>query len=242
MLDLILNKNFANAKNYGAKRSVSVIKYIVMHYTGNDGDTDEGNGKYFAREAVGASAHYFVDEDSATQSVQDEYVAWHCQTPGMAFKCDCRNSNSLGVEMCSDVVNGKYVITEKTKQNAAKLVRWLMNKYNVPLERVIRHYDVCGKNCPEPWVRDLNEWKDFKKILMEAKDMEDLTKLRERVEALENSKEKVYNSVEDVPEWGRKTVEKLIEKGYIKGTDTGLCIGETLLRVLVINDRAGVYG
>ena len=29
---------FANPKNYGGKRSLSSIKYIVIHYTANDGD------------------------------------------------------------------------------------------------------------------------------------------------------------------------------------------------------------
>ena len=164
-LDLPLYKNLANPANYWKKRGLSGIKWIVLHYTGNDGDTDTGNGKYFAREAVGASAHYFVDEDSATQSVPDEYIAWHCQTPGMALKCGCRNSNSIGVEMCSDYVNGKCVITEKTKQNAAKIVKWLMAKYHIPPERVVRHFDVCGKECPLPWVKNKNEWLGFKKIL-----------------------------------------------------------------------------
>lgn len=171
-LELPLYKNFANPANYGKKRALSDIKWIVLHYTGNDGDTDTGNGKYFAREAVGASAHYFVDEDSATQSVPDEYIAWHCQTPGMTLKCGCRNSNSLGVEMCSDYVDGKCVITEKTKQNAAKLVKWLMDKYNVPTERVVRHFDVCGKECPEPWVRNEKEWLDFKRLIKDDEQVE----------------------------------------------------------------------
>ena len=35
----------ANKNNYGTKRSISNIKYIVVHYTGNDGDSDESNGK-----------------------------------------------------------------------------------------------------------------------------------------------------------------------------------------------------
>ena len=42
-----LKTNLANRNNYGAKRSTSKIKYIVIHYTANDGDTDEGNGNYF---------------------------------------------------------------------------------------------------------------------------------------------------------------------------------------------------
>ncbi len=246
-LDLPLYKNFANPANYGKKRALSDIKWIVLHYTGNDGDTDTGNGKYFAREAVGASAHYFVDEDSATQSVPDEYIAWHCQTPGMTLKCGCRNSNSLGVEMCSDYVDGKCVITEKTKQNAAKLVKWLMDKYNVPTERVVRHFDVCGKECPEPWVRNEKEWLDFKRLIKkEGVNMEELKKLEAEFEKLkkefENRREKVYTKFDEIPEWGKATVEKLIRYEYLYGDGENLNISYDLLRMLVLNDRAGLYG
>ena len=71
-------------------RKTSAIKYIVIHYTANDGDTDEGNGKYFHNSIVKASAHYFVDSDSVTQSVPDDYTAYsvggskygNCKTTG----------------------------------------------------------------------------------------------------------------------------------------------------------------
>ena len=66
----------ANRSNYGGKRNIADIKYIVIHYTANDGDTDEGSGNYFANNIVGASAHYFVDDDSITRSVPDDYIAW----------------------------------------------------------------------------------------------------------------------------------------------------------------------
>ena len=69
-------KRLANKANYGSKRALSKIKFIVIHYTANDGDSDEGNGNYFANHIVEASAHYFVDGDSVTQSVPDDYVAW----------------------------------------------------------------------------------------------------------------------------------------------------------------------
>ena len=64
-----IKEYLANKNNYGGKRSTSNIKYIVIHYTGNDGDTDENNSKYFKNNIVKASAHYFVDDDSITQSV-----------------------------------------------------------------------------------------------------------------------------------------------------------------------------
>ncbi len=67
----ILKKKIANRKNYGNSRNLDQIDWIVLHYTANDGDTDENNGNYFANNIVQASAHYFVDSNSITQSVPD---------------------------------------------------------------------------------------------------------------------------------------------------------------------------
>ena len=53
----------------------------------------------------------------------------------------------------------------------------------------------------------------------------------------------VYTTIADVPDWGKETVEKLVSKGWLKGEGDGnLNLPEEMLRVLVINDRAGIYG
>ena len=41
-----INK-FADESNYGGKRKLSDIKFIVVHFTGNKGDTALKNCKYF---------------------------------------------------------------------------------------------------------------------------------------------------------------------------------------------------
>lgn len=53
--------------------------------------------------------------------------------------------------------------------------------------------------------------------------------------------EMVYNTLEEVPQWGQPTIAKLLEKGFLQGDGRGLALNETMLRVLVINDRAGLY-
>lgn len=152
--------------NYYSGRGGNSIKYIVLHYTANNGDTAQNNADYFAGANRRASAHYFVDENEVVQSVRDTDAAWHC---GGSIESDhhplrgiCTNRNSLGVEMCSDIVGGKYVITAQTVDLAVQLVRQLMAKYRIPIDRVVRHYDVTGKACPEPWVRDESLWRKFK--------------------------------------------------------------------------------
>lgn len=151
-MSYILKTNIANKSNYGGKRNTGNIKYLVYHYTGNDGDTDENNGKHFHNHIVKASAHYFVDDDSVTQSVPDNYVAYsvggRCQSNHHPLYKVCTNSNSISIEMCDCYKNGVVEITDKTIENAIELGRVLMKKYNISIDHVIRHYDVNGKACP----------------------------------------------------------------------------------------------
>ena len=155
-----IKEYIANSGNYGGKRDTSKIEYIVIHYTGNDGDSDEGNSKYFKNNIVKASAHYFVDDDSITQSVPDNYIAYavggslyndYKTTGGAKFYKECINTNSISIELCDSVKDGKVYPSNKTIANALDLVEMLMNKYDIPKENVIRHFDVTGKKCPAYW-------------------------------------------------------------------------------------------
>lgn len=53
----------------------------------------------------------------------------------------------------------------------------------------------------------------------------------------------VYNYIDDnMPNWAKATVTKLMAKGCLKGDDEGkLNLDENMLRMLVVNDRAGIY-
>ena len=152
--------NLANRSNYGKIRALSDIKFIVVHYTGNDGDTDENNGNYFKRNIVKASAHYFVDDDSITQSVPDDYVAYsvggsrysnYKTTGGASLYGKATNANTLNIELCDDVKNGKVYPSAGCIANAIELVKAKMKQYNIPASNVIRHFDVTGKACPAYW-------------------------------------------------------------------------------------------
>ena len=67
---------WASITNYGAHRALHSIRYIAIHFTSNDGDTAENNGKYFQVANRKASAHYFVDDTTVVHSVPDDRVAW----------------------------------------------------------------------------------------------------------------------------------------------------------------------
>lgn len=48
------------AVSYGAKRNRKSVLYIIIHYTGNKGDTSKNNAKYFATSNTRAAGANFL--------------------------------------------------------------------------------------------------------------------------------------------------------------------------------------
>lgn len=136
-------------------------KYIVIHYVGAM-STAYDNARYFYNTYRGASANYFVDENDIYRVVKDEDSAWHCGTTGAYVHPYCRNTNSIGIEMCCFINNGVLDISDKVVERTIELTKELMSKYGIPADNVVRHYDVTGKNCPAPFVSNPARWNDFK--------------------------------------------------------------------------------
>lgn len=225
--------------NYSS-RDGSSIKYIVIHYTANNGDTAQNNCTYFSGANRNASAHYFVGDDGIYQSVPDDYKAWHCGGTSYYKHPYCRNANSIGIEMCSRIDgSGNYYIRDSIISQAVELTRYLMDKYGVPAENVIRHYDVWAKDCPEPLVRNPQLWNDFKNRLVNGEDLtmtqyEDLKGMIADLQVenaeikAENSKIKeaiggvfIYNYIDkNMPSWAHEGVKWCVDKGIITGMGT----------------------
>ncbi|MFR2751997.1 MAG: N-acetylmuramoyl-L-alanine amidase family protein [Dysosmobacter welbionis] len=168
-----LKEQLANPRNYGGSRAASQIKYLIFHYTGNDGDKAANNAAYFQQNIVKASAHYFVDDTTVWRSVPDLKVAWAVggskypnadKTGGGNMHGIITNTNSISIEMCDTIRNGVYQASEATLANAAALGRALMEKYGIPIENVYRHFDVTGKHCPS-YLVSAQKWAEFKKRL-----------------------------------------------------------------------------
>ncbi len=219
-----INFKQANSKNYKRGRSKQP-EYIVVHYTANKGDTAKNNADYFAREDVGASANYFVDESQIWQSVVDTDTAWHCGGPrqsnqGGTFYGKCQNANSIGVEICMN--NKLGAVRQRSIKAAAELVRYLMQRYDVPIDRVIRHYDVTGKYCPGPMVDDSTLWESFKKSLAQEED--------ERM--------KTYTHTDQMPDWAQSTFRRLIDAEIVKVDKAGeIEVYEPSVQPMVYLDR-----
>ncbi len=151
--------------NFNKGRCNSSIRYIVIHDTGNIGIKANAMAHfiYFNGGDRNASAHYFVDDGSIIQLVSDENTSWHCGDGG--GKYGITNANSLGIEICINC-DGNY---DKAVSNTIDLTKYLMNKYNIDVDHVVRHWDASKKQCPNSMSKNnWEKWNWFKSQLTEA--------------------------------------------------------------------------
>ena len=202
------------------------VSFLVYHYVGATGG-GKANAKYYhSADGVVASAHYFVGHASEGaeiwSSVPEADTAWHCGAKTYKHR-SCRNANSIGIELCCHRRgDGTWYIDEETMAAAAELGREIMARYGIPLDHVLRHYDVTGKLCPRPLI-DEGAWADFKKRLEGEEEMT------------------YYKTIGDVPADYRPAVQKLLDAGALKGYGDGtIQVSEDLCRTAVILDRLGL--
>ena len=167
------------------------IKYIVIHYTAgvtSKAGSAINTADFFRTTSTEVSSDFTVDDTAVVQynpDIKNRYT-WHCggnkyATKGGSLYGICKNSNSIGIEICCNNSTGKmqdandksYSFSGTAVANALWLVKKLMAEYNIPAERVIRHYDVTGKPCPGiiGWNADSGseaKWQAFKRTISGA--------------------------------------------------------------------------
>lgn len=163
---------WCNKGNFTESNRKSSIDTLVIHYTGNDGDTAENNGNYFKNNVVETSAHYFVDDTTVVRSVADKNIAWHAGD----WDINCR---SIGIEIAGSTCECKG----KTLENVILLTQRLMRKYNISKDRVIRHYDANGKICPGFWCGSATKDKLWREQFLNKLDTSSETSEQEKINA-----------------------------------------------------------
>lgn len=139
------------------------IEYIVIHYVGATGDAKNNILYYNERSTTNASADFYIGHNGDIWQYNPNPEKRYCwavggskmSTSGGTLYGIARNSNCVSIEMCVKNTSGNHtannagwVLTDATYKNVVKLTKYLMNKYNIPVSHVIRHYDVNGKYCP----------------------------------------------------------------------------------------------
>lgn len=179
-------------------------QYLSIHYTaGSNSNPGRALAAYNTFTSRSASADFAVDDRDMVQFNPDinNYYCWavgdkkNPYSQGGTLNGKATNKNTISIEICStctpatsSAVNTAnhpgWSFTDAALNNAVKLAKMIMKKYNIPIERVVRHYDITGKLCPgiigwnNETIYDINgnrttqksnsdKWIEFKKRLQE---------------------------------------------------------------------------
>ena len=188
---------------------------ITIHSTANAKSTALNERAWLDNPANNryASWHYCVDESGVVQAIPEREEAWHCGDTG-------GNRHSLSIEICE---SGDRV---KTLLNAAKFAAEKLVEYGLTIKDLRRHADWVNKDCPRILIDPVYIYRNYGWNWFVKQVEEEMQKM--------NTKR--YNTINEIPEWGRATVQKLIDKGAIADRNR-LDLSEDMLRVLVILSR-----
>lgn len=165
------------SKNYSKDIDI-VPEYIVIHDTGNRGKGANAmaNRNYFDTTDRECSTQYLVDDKEIVQAVPDTKRAWHIGD--LKPLTNATNSNSIGIELCVNS-DGDFGVTF---QHGIILTKYLMEKYNIPAENVIRHHDATGKICPRIMIEDdPSLWVRFKEEISKPNIVEQVEEVKEDI-------------------------------------------------------------
>jgi len=133
------------------------VKGIVVHYTANPGTTAAQNRSYFEglkdMQKTKASSHFVVGMDGE--------IIQCIPSSEISYASNDRNVDTLSIECCHKDETGQF--TQETYDSLVELTAWLCGKFNLPVDSIIRHYDVTGKECPIYYVKNEDAWEKFKK-------------------------------------------------------------------------------
>ena len=185
---------------------------------------------------------------------------WCCDCSGLISSCTGIERNSTNYkETAKEVIKLSELSKNWNKYIGYGL--WMKGHIGVVSETKDYYYAMDGSNRNMvKYPMDKQNWN----CAIKLKDIDysggyiDMDEINKKIDSLTNqvfnlinltreldkeikSLKKVYNKIEEIPTWAKPTIEKLINKGYLTGSETGLNISYDLLRTLVINDRAGIY-
>lgn len=129
---------------------------IVIHYTAVPGCKAERLAECFVNDNGGynQSCNYVVDWSEVICLIPAGY---------MSYGVTGHNDHVINIEVCYRESGGRFDLTSIA--NLRELVRRLMRKWDIPAEKVVRHYDLTGKECPLFYAHETWEWIELHHII-----------------------------------------------------------------------------
>ena len=218
------------AVTYG-KRKYPITKVTIHHAA--TVTSARALGLYFQMPNSHGSANYGIGNDGQIVNMVDEEKA-ACTSNSME-----NDHAAITIEVSNSATGGDWPVSEAAMESLVKLLVDICQRnpgigrlnYTGDLKgNMTMHKWFAATGCPGAFLSGKFPWiaEEVNRRLAEAElpPMEEETEMR-------------YNNLEEVPDYAKKTIGKLIDAGALKGTGEGLDLSEDMIRMLVILDRMG---
>ena len=229
---------------WGKKLSLRTeTKYIVLHHAAATVCSARQIDLWHKEKGwAGIGYHYFVRKNGDIYRGRPEWsIGAHVQ--GM-------NHCSIGI--CAEGNYDKEATMPTTQKDAiVKLMKDILVRY--PQAKIVGHRDIGSSDCPGKYYPldyfknynytgsdelTMSQYEELKSMIGNLSNM--IQALNSKVQKMENPM--IYNYIDgNMPDWAKPTIQKLVNNGMLKGNENGLNLTEDLMRILVKNDRAGLY-
>ena len=206
-------RDMLNSSKYSLKAPYSMTpKYITIHNTSNSAPA-QNEISYMKNNNNATSYHVCVDEKYVIQAIPFNRNAFHA---GDGVN-GTGNRQSIGIEIARST--GDINLFKQAEQNCAMYVAQLLKNYGWGIDRVKRHKDWSGKNCPHKtmelgWQRFLNMVQaELNKLNGKTTTTTNTTSIKVGDKVKVKSTATTYaNSTKNIPQWvknGTYTVSKV---------------------------------
>ena len=219
-------------------RTASITKITPHHVGGNA--TVEALGQVFATPGRNASSNYGIGSDGRIGMYVEEKDRSWCSSSS------ANDNTAVTMEIANNSGDPSWTVSDAAWEALIKLCVDICRRNpgikqkdgrpglycdGTPNASLTFHRYFAATGCAQPYI-----WNRRQQLCDEVN-----KRLGQKDKEEEEMAEPVYKEIEDVPSWGRPTVEKLVKSGALQGDDSGLNLPYTMLRILAIHDRMGLY-
>ena len=185
--------------------------------------------RLFLKECERAGLKVLITETYRSQERQNELYAQGRTEEGkkVTWTKNSRHTSRLAWDICQNVKGQEYASTTFFRM-CGEIAKGLGITWGGDWSTPdMPHFEVS------------KDWEYKGDDAMTDAEKREFERLKAKVEGLS---ERVYHYTSDLPDWAKPTIQKLLDKGLYSGnSESDLNLPESMMRVLVINDRAGLY-
>lgn len=219
-------------KTYG-KRKYPITRVTIHHAACVT--TARALGLYFQLPSSGGSANYGIGNDGQiVLMVEEEKAA--CTSNNRV-----NDNRAITIEVSNSERGGIWPVSDAALESLIALLTDICRR-NPGIGRLKFTGDTSGNMTMHRWFASTG----CPGAYLESKFPYIAEEVNRRLDAAEKAAqppmeetEMRYNTIEEVPDYAKETISKLVDAGSLQGNGEGLDLSEDMIRILVILDRQG---